>query len=56
MKELSLEQMETTQGGKFIGIDESCTPCILGHMVCTKQLYVFWIPINDHWVSFDGPC
>lgn len=56
MEELNFEQMESTQGGKFIGVEEKCTPCFMGHTTCISQFYLFWLPVNDSWVSYDGAC
>lgn len=43
MKELTLEQMENTQGGKFWGSDSGCTKCSDGYQTCWKTYYIFWI-------------
>lgn len=56
MEELNYEQMETTQGGKFLGVDESCSQCFMGHQTCTSQFYLFWVSVGDSWVSYDGIC
>lgn len=47
MKELTLEQMETTQGGKFWG-----TNCVYDDDGCrqwgTCTYQVFWIVVNEY--------
>ncbi|MDR1984521.1 MAG: hypothetical protein LBQ28_06840 [Prevotellaceae bacterium] len=46
MKKLSIEQMEITKGGKFIGTTTKCSDCISGHRFCLDQDYFFWIRIG----------
>jgi len=47
MKELSVEQMENTQGGKFWGSSETCGPCdFTGHQWCNQAYYVFWTLVS----------
>lgn len=43
MKKLSLNQMETSNGGKFMGHKDICTRCILGAQECYTQGYFFFI-------------
>jgi hypothetical protein len=43
MEKLTVNQMETTKGGKFIGTTEDCSPCQYGFKRCTKNYYLFWI-------------
>ncbi|NHB70372.1 hypothetical protein [Perlabentimonas gracilis] len=53
MKELTLEQMETTQGGKFWGWD--CVPTgemyIMPNGECREKhnctRFIFWIAVED---------
>lgn len=65
MKELTLEQMETTQGGKFWGTGDcypSGPPEIIelsqGGLECRQEwtctYYAFWIPMYDYPVT--GGC
>lgn len=56
MKTIDLEKMSSLSGGRFMGIGEKCTGCIMGWKHCRKQLYIFWIPVNDSWTSYDGAC
>ena len=56
MKTVSLEEMSSIKGGRFMGIGQSCTPCIGGWKHCRKQFYVFWMPVNKSWTSYDGAC
>jgi hypothetical protein len=49
MKTLSLEQMETTEGGKFFGKDRECSTLWDGTEVCTCHFDVFWLRASDYW-------
>jgi len=41
MKNLSFNQMETVEGGKFWGRDSGCHPCdATGHRVCWSTYYI----------------
>jgi|GEM_PF-6882153 len=46
MKKLSLNEMEASNGGKFIGQTEICGPCVLGIESCYVQGYLFFIPTS----------
>lgn len=43
MKKLTLEQMETTEGGKFWGSVYSESGCTNGFKTCYRTYYVFWL-------------
>lgn len=45
MKELTFEQMETTRGGKFIGVVKGCSE-FMGTQVCFCTFYFFWLPVD----------
>ncbi|MDR3287794.1 MAG: hypothetical protein LBT27_10185 [Prevotellaceae bacterium] len=47
MKKLTISQMETTNGGKFIGTTTKCTDCLSGHRYCTAKDYIFWLKVGD---------
>jgi hypothetical protein len=55
MKKLTVNQMEITKGGKFMGNVEECTPCSGGHHSCRSRFYIFWIKVSDSgWNEY--PC
>ena len=46
MKKLSLIQMQSTKGGKFIGTVTQCTECVGGIMACAENAYFFWVRVG----------
>lgn len=53
MKELTFEQMENTQGGKFIGTVMECTT-VMGTPVCTCHFDFFWLRFSDYYACGPG--
>lgn len=43
MRELTLEKMENTLGGKFWGSDSGCGGCSNGFKTCWSTYYIFWM-------------
>ncbi|MDR2126708.1 MAG: hypothetical protein LBP63_07755 [Prevotellaceae bacterium] len=47
MKKLTVNQMETTKGGRFWGTTMFCSECTGGMASCYTKSYVFWIVIDE---------
>jgi hypothetical protein len=58
MKKLSLDQMETIQGGRFLGYETSCGAANPGSGVCTCTVYyyVLFIPFVDYYYNETLSC
>jgi len=50
MRNLSLNQMENLQGGKFWGSVETCNTAKIGntcYKICVVKQYIFWIKVAE---------
>jgi hypothetical protein len=50
MEKLTINQMETTKGGRFMGTTAECTECVNGTATCRIRSYFFWIKTSDNTV------